>query len=83
MKYPIIMKDKDILTITEFAELIRVHPNSVRNMIKKGRLSAFRIGGGATSAYRIPRSEIQRLSITDLEKIVESMVHERIKENNL
>ncbi len=75
-----IMNNNDILTIKEFAELIRVHPNSVRNMIKKGRLSCFRIGGGETSAYRIPRTEVQRLSLINLEEIVDKKVQKKLDE---
>lgn len=70
-------ENNEFLTVCEFAELINVHPNSVRNMIKKGRLSAFKIGGGRTSSYRIPKSEIQRLSIVDLNKIVDNLIKEK------
>jgi excisionase family DNA binding protein len=67
------------LSINDFAKKIGVHPNSVRNMIKKGRLSTFRIGGGKTSSYRIPYSEIERLCLINLEEIIQKEVEKRIK----
>lgn len=70
----------DFLTIKEFALLIRVHPNTVRRAIRKGRISAFRIGEGSHSGFRIARAEINRLSFIDLEKIVSRLVDERVKE---
>ena len=68
---------KDILTINEFADEIRVHPNTVRKMIKTGRLNAFRTGSGKTSSYRIARSEINRLSIVDLEDIIKKIIEKK------
>ncbi len=73
---------KDILTIYEFADEIRVHHNTVRNMIKAGRLSTFRLVGKKGSPYRIPRSEINRLAMTDLNIIVDRMVEDKIKGKN-
>ena len=73
------MKNTEFLTVNEFAEVIGVHPNSVRNMIKKGRLTAFRVGGGERSSYRISKSEINRLSVVDLNKIVDNLIEERKK----
>jgi len=59
--------DKEILTIYEFAKLISAHHNTVRKMIKTGRLVAFRLSSGKTASYRIARSEIERLVLIDLE----------------
>ena len=75
------MKDKDFLTIYEFCECLGIHYNTARNMIKCGRLSAIKMGvGGKTSDYRIPTSEIQRLAIVDLEKTINEIVENRIKD---
>lgn len=71
---------KDFFTIDTFAKEIGVHPNTVRKMIKNGHLSAFRIGGGKTSAYRIAKSEINRLCLVNLEDIVEDLVNKKLKE---
>jgi len=70
----------DFMTIKEFAVLIRVHPNTVRRSIRKGRISAFRIGEGDRSGFRIARSEANRLSVVDLEKIVKRLMQEKVKE---
>ena len=70
---------KDYLSINEFAELLNVHPNTVRKGIKSGRINGFRIGPGA-STFRIPRTEIQRLSYLDLEKLIQKKVEEQIRE---
>jgi len=56
-------KDKDFLSVNEFAEYIGVHRNTVQKMIKKGILFAFKVGKGKTSAYRIAKSETMRLGI--------------------
>ncbi len=70
----------DFLTIKEFAILIRVHPNTVRRAIKRGRINAFRIGEGDQSPFRIPRAEINRISLLDLEKIIDGIVQRKLKE---
>lgn len=74
--------DNDFLSANEFAKCLGIHYNTVRDMIKKGKLNSFKIGrAGRTSDIRIPRSEIQRLSIVNLEKIVDDLVEERINNN--
>lgn len=70
-------KNNEFLTVNEFAEEIGVHPNTVRSMIRTGRLSAFRVGGGDRSSYRISKSETQRLAVVDLDKLVENLIKER------
>ncbi len=72
-------KNNEFLTVNEFAELIGCHPNTIRNMIRTGRLSAFRTGNGERASYRISRSETQRLAIVDLDKVVNNLIEERSK----
>lgn len=62
--------DKDFYTIVEFAEKLRVHPNTVRNMIKSLRLSALKMSTGKRSAYRIPATEIERIALISLKESV-------------
>jgi len=57
------IKEKDILSLKEFAQYIHVHPNTVRKMIRTGQLFAFKTGKGKTSSYRIAKSETMRLSL--------------------
>lgn len=72
-----IREKKDIFSIKDFAEELDVHVNTVRNMIKHGLLSAFKIGcGGKTSHYRIPRSEIDRMALLNLRKVIDNIKEE-------
>lgn len=77
MKY----ENKEILTAKEFAHYMGVHYNTVRNMIRKGKLNAFKIGcEGLTSDFRIPKSELQRLAAFNLDQVVEDLINKRIDE---
>lgn len=69
--------EKEFLTVKEFADLLNIHPNTVRRSIKSGRISAFKIGSGKRSDYRIPRAEINRMCVVDLEKIIEKVIESR------
>lgn len=69
----------EFFTVVEFANQISAHPNTVRNAIKCGRIQAFRIGKGKRSAYRILKSEIERMIAFDTGEIIEKIVNERIK----
>ena len=69
---------KDFYSVKEFADFIGKHPISVRRAIKSNRINAIRIGLGPRASYRIPASEINRIGICDLEKIVSKLVDERI-----
>ena len=71
---------KDFLTIREFAKEISVHHNTIRKMIKNGRINGIRLSAGPGSGYRIARSEINRLGLIDMQKIVDKMVEEKLKE---
>jgi len=71
-------KNKDFYTISEFAEKLQVHPNTVRRSIKNSHISAFKFGTDKKAIYRIPHTEIERIIMFDLKKnIVRQM-----KENN-
>jgi excisionase family DNA binding protein len=67
----------DFLTIKEFAYELGVHHQTIRRCIKRGRITAIQVGGIKKSIYRIPRSELQRMSIKDLEDIVEKIIEKR------
>lgn len=70
--------EKEFLTVKEYAALLGIHPNTARRSIKTGRISAFKVGSGNRSDYRIPRSEINRMALVDLEKIIEKKVKDHL-----
>lgn len=74
-----IRKNKEFLTVYEFADLVGVHHNTVRKSIKNGRISAFRIGASDRSSYRISIHEINRLAVKDLDGIVDKIIETRKK----
>lgn len=51
-------EEDDLLTTLEVANLLRVHPASVRRYIDRGDLLAMRLPSGV---YRVPRSEVDKL----------------------
>jgi len=69
--------DADFLSVNEFAKLINVHPQTVRRSIKNGHINAFKTGIGK-STLRIPISEINRMAIVNLEKIIDKKIEERM-----
>jgi excisionase family DNA binding protein len=71
--------EDEILTIKEFAALVKMHYNTIFRAIKKGRINAFRISSGKKAAYRIPKSEINRIGILDLEIYINAIVEKRLK----
>lgn len=60
-------------TINEFAERLKVHPNTIRRQIKKEKIITINIGTGKKKLYRIPSSEVQRLVLCDLKKLFKMM----------
>lgn len=72
-------KKRDFYTVSEFAEFLSVHINTIYNGIKNGRIQAFRVGRGKHSSFRIPSSEIQRMSLFDLEEVIQNIVEKRMR----
>jgi excisionase family DNA binding protein len=73
----------DFFSIKEFADKLHVHPNTVRRAIKKGRISAFRVGAAKKSPYRIPSAEIDRLAIFDMEEMITKILDKRMEKNSI
>lgn len=46
------------LTVREVAEQLRVHPETVRTMTRRGELPGFKIGSGSRAAYRFDPVQI-------------------------
>ncbi len=54
---------ESVLTVKESAEVLKVSPQSVRNMIKTGKLKATQVGTGTQrKAYTIKRSDLEALA---------------------
>ncbi len=48
------------LTREEVGKYLRVHPRTVDRWIKDGNLKGYKLGGGKTSLWRIPESEVKK-----------------------
>ena len=55
-------------TVSEFSELLRVHPNNIRKMIKEKRLHPINVGTGKKKTYSIPEDDLMRLRAEAFEK---------------
>jgi excisionase family DNA binding protein len=71
------VSEKDFLSVKEFASYIGVHYNTIIRSIKSGRLSAFRIGFGKRACYRIPKAEIHRIALMDLQEMILKIIEEK------
>lgn len=47
--------------VKEFADILRIHPQTVLSMIRKGRLHPINIGSEIKPTYLIPEDDILRL----------------------
>ena len=48
------MTEKQFMTPEEFATFLRVHINTVYNLIEKGEIATIRTGSGKKAGIRIP-----------------------------
>lgn len=71
------VSEKDFLSVKEFASYIGVHYNTVIRAIKSGKLGAFRIAYGKRACYRIPKAEIHRIALYDLDKRILKIIEEK------
>ena len=71
------VSEKDFLSVKEFASYIGVHYNTVIRSIRNGKLNAFRIGAGKRACYRIPKAEIHRIALFDLENLISKIIEEK------
>lgn len=72
---------EEFYSIVKFAKLLDVHPNTIRRLIKNGRLSAIRLCTGKRTTYRIAKSEINRIALFDLEEMINKIIEQRKCEN--
>lgn len=59
-----VTEEEEYLTIHQFAEVFQVHPGTVSEWVRNGKVGHFRLGntGGKGDRVRIPRSEVTRLA---------------------
>lgn len=65
-----------LLSVKEFATILRIHPSTVRRAIIYGRIHAFRVGIGLKASFRIPKSEVERMMAFDLTSLIEKRAKE-------
>lgn len=58
----------ELLTTQEAAQILRVTPQTIMNMIRRGDLQGRKIGSGNTSPWRIPREAVLKYIDFDEEK---------------
>lgn len=68
--------DQDFYSIKEFAAKLCVSAHTIRRAIRNGRINAFRAGSTEKSTYRIAHSEISRMGIVDLQKMINKMIQD-------
>lgn len=59
--------NKEFYTVKEFASIMGVHWQTVRNWIKSGKVRAVKMGG-KNYTLRIPKEEVYRLKVESLDK---------------
>lgn len=67
----------DFFSIIDFAKKLNLHPNTIRRLVKKGKISAIRICTGKRTTYRIPKTEIDRIALFDLEEMIDKIIEQR------
>lgn len=74
---------EEYLSIIEFSKKLHVHPNTIRRLIKKGRIQALKLCSGKKCTYRIAESEVGRIAMFDLEDMIEKIIENRESKNDL
>ncbi len=70
---------ENCISVKEMASSIGVHQNTIRNMIRNGRINAFRISDKERSHWRIPKSEVNRMGEFHLNSLIDIAVEKRLK----
>lgn len=51
-------ESEQIMTLQEASAYLRIHPNTLRKMIKNGKIKAARLSGSVQGKYRIKLKDI-------------------------
>jgi excisionase family DNA binding protein len=54
------MEGERMYTVAEVADRLRLHPQTIREWLREGRIKGIRLGG-TKAGWRIPADEIARL----------------------
>lgn len=65
------MRLEKFYTVKKFAELLEVHPNTIRRMIKNERLHPINTGSKDKPNYKIPEDDLLRLRAESFNKNTE------------
>lgn len=71
--------DERYLTITQVADRLNLHPQTIRKMIGKGYIHAIRTCGAIRSHYRISETELKRVQDMGLEASIKAMEMYRLE----
>ncbi len=63
--------DSEFYSIKEAAIIFGVHQNTIRRAIKKGFITAIRIGIGFKSPYRISKKSIEQIHISIIKDLAQ------------
>lgn len=69
-----------IYTVVEVATILQYDPQTIRRLIRAGRIHAFKIGVGWRAPYRIAESELERIRHVGFEETL-SCLKEYILKN--
>ncbi len=70
---------ENFVSVKEMALSIGVHQNTIRTMIRTGRINAIRLSNKERAHWRIPESEVNRMGIFDLNKVIDIAIEKRLK----
>ena len=65
-------------TVEEVAEIFKYNPQTIRRLIRMGRIHAFRLGNGKKAPYRIVEEEIERLRVIGFQEQMEELKRIRL-----
>jgi excisionase family DNA binding protein len=74
------IKESEYITVREFAKILKISTKTVSRSIKKGKIHAINVGPASKKLYRIPKSEINRIALFDLQDLIDKMVEQKMSE---
>ena len=71
------------MSIKQLATVLAVHENTIRNMIRSGRINAIRLSDKEKGHWRIPSSELNRMGVINLNQLIDKAVERRLNEKSI